>query len=59
MARIISWELKCPICGFEFGITCDFDEPEELKKELRSCPCGTDMKIMKEWVWESDGDDNA
>lgn len=52
MAKIISWDLKCPNCGFEFGITTDFDEPEAIKKELRSCPCGSDVEIKKEYVYE-------
>lgn len=59
MAKIISWNLKCPNCGFEFGITTDFDELEEIKKELRSCPCGSDTEIIEELIFEDKESDNG
>ena len=47
----LSWKLKCPNCGFEFGILFDADETEENKKTIRSCPCGCEMDIIKEDVY--------
>lgn len=32
--------LKCPVCGFAFGVFFQDDLTEEEKKELMSCPCG-------------------
>ena len=49
--RILKWELECPNCGFEFSVMFDADESEENKKEIRSCPCGCEMKIVKEKVF--------
>ena len=44
----IDWDLKCPDCGFEFSIGFPIDETEENKKEIRSCPCGSEMAILRE-----------
>ena len=36
--------LRCPNCGFAFGLLCpDTITPEELK-ELATCPCGSFMQ---------------
>lgn len=39
--------LKCPRCGFSFGIAMPHDEPEESKRELMTCPCGVMMEEME------------
>ena len=36
--------LKCPNCGFAFGVSCDDDISEEEKTILMTCPCGTPME---------------
>lgn len=51
--KIISWDIECLNCGFEFGIMFDADETEETKKELRSCPCGGETKIVRERVYDN------
>ena len=33
--------LKCPSCGFEFGVFFADGITEEEKIELKRCPCGT------------------
>lgn len=53
MPKSIDWYLKCTNCGFEFSILFPADESEENKKELRECPCGCEMKIVEERVFES------
>ena len=58
MPKIVSWDLKCPNCGFEFGIATSLDEPAEIIKELRCCPCGTDTETQRERIYE-DGEDNG
>ena len=52
--KTISWELKCENCGFEFSTLFYADETEENKKIIRSCPCGCEMKIVKEKVYDND-----
>lgn len=52
--RIIDRQLKCENCGFEFSIMFNADETEENKKEFRRCPCGCEMKIVKEVVFDND-----
>lgn len=39
--------LKCPNCGFSFGAGFDDDEPEEIKREIMTCPCGTMMEQVE------------
>lgn len=48
----ISWWLECPKCGFEFSVLFDADESEENKKTIRECPCGEEMKIVKERLYK-------
>ena len=54
MPKWIDWDLKYPDCGFEFSVGFPVDETEENKKELRSCPCGREMDILRERRFESD-----
>ncbi len=54
MDNYINWDLKCPDCGFEFSIGFPIDETEENKKELRSCPCGSEMDILRERKLDND-----
>ncbi len=35
--------LKCPKCGFFFGVSLPDDITEEEEKEARTCPCGEMM----------------
>ena len=49
--KSISWKLECSNCGFGYSVIFDADESEENKKELRSCPCGCEMEIIKEDVY--------
>lgn len=54
MPKWIDWDLKCPDCGFEFSVGFPVDETEENKKELRSCPCGREMDILRERRFDND-----
>lgn len=54
MSQAICWELKCPECGFEFHAFFSEDEPEEIKKEIKTCPCGCVMDIINEKGDEAD-----
>ena len=38
--------LKCPKCGFSFGIGYPDDLTKEEEMELMTCPCGTIMDDM-------------
>lgn len=35
--------LRCPKCGFSFGLFTD-ETDEEILKELMTCPCGCMME---------------
>ena len=57
--KCIDWYLKCENCGFEFSVLFDIDETdneEEVKKTIRACPCGCEMKIVEEKVVCDDGE---
>ena len=57
--KCINWYLKCENCGFGFSILFDIDETdneEEVKKTIRTCPCGCEMKIISEKVVCNDGE---
>ena len=40
--------LRCPNCGFSFGLGYPDDEPPESLNELMTCPCGTLMVEVEE-----------
>ena len=52
--KVISWDIECENCGFEFSVMFNADESEENKKEIRSCPCGGKTKIVRERVFDND-----
>lgn len=40
--------LKCPVCGFSFGVFTTADITEEEKEEIMSCPCGAMCEEVEE-----------
>ena len=45
----MTYIIKCPVCGFEFEITCDETAFDEIKDEISKCPCGAmaDVEVKK------------
>ena len=44
----MNMNLRCPNCGFAFGVYCNDDITEEEKTGLMTCPCGTLMEQTEE-----------
>lgn len=47
--------LKCPVCGFSFGVVFPDDITEKEKVEIMECPCGAMCEETEELhpnVWE-------
>lgn len=40
--------LKCPVCGFAFGVFSTADLSAEEKKEIMRCPCGAMCEEVEE-----------
>lgn len=36
--------LRCPNCGFAFGVICPDDISKDELQEIMTCPCGTMME---------------
>ena len=40
--------LKCPACGFAFGVGTPDDITEKEKRSIMLCPCGAMMELTDE-----------
>lgn len=52
--------LKCPVCGFSFGVVFPDDITEKEKAEIMECPCGAMCEKTEELhpnVWEPPKED--